>query len=117
MRLLRPQERIVFSFAGDEDMPLLERPRLIGKVLSVSDARKLQATFKGGTDQLTAAVDAVMIGLTGWENVNHPETGEAIPFSKDSLAEWVTMDELLEVIEFLTGRLTADERKKPESQP
>lgn len=117
MRLLRPQDRIVFNFAGDEDMPADRRPRMVGKVLSVSEARRLQSVFADGANQLDAAIDAVMIGLTGWENVNHPTTGQPIEFSKTSIGEWLTIDELLEVIQFLTGRLTADERKKPESQP
>lgn len=117
MRLLRPQDRIVFSFSGDEDMPADQRPRLIGKVLSVSEARRLQSVFLDGSNHIDASIDAVMIGLTGWENVIHPKTGEPIEFSKAAIGEWLTIDELLEVIEFLTGRLTADERKKSESQP
>lgn len=116
MRLLRPKDRIVFSFADDSDLPEDERPKLIGKVLSVADARRMQSAFKGN-DNLSNAVEAVMIGLSGWENVKHPETGEPIPFSQDAVGEWLTIEELLEVMEFLTGRLTADERKKSGSQP
>jgi len=113
MRLLRPKDRIVFTFPGDADLPMEKRPKLIGKVLSVADTR-MMASMKdvtGGTS-IDRIIDAAMVGLSGWECVCDPETGEPIPFNADALATWLTIDELLEVITFLTGRLTVDERKK-----
>jgi hypothetical protein len=116
MRLLRPKDRIVFTFPDDADLPVSERPKLIGKVLSVADARQM-ASMKDATggSSIDRIIEAAMVGLSGWENVNHPTTGEPIPFSSEALATWLTIDELLEVIAFLTGRLTVDERKKSES--
>jgi hypothetical protein len=116
MRLLRPKDRIVFTFPDDADLPVSERPKLIGKVLSVADARQM-ASMKDATggSSIDRIIEAAMVGLSGWENVNHPVTGEPIPFSSEALATWLTIDELLEVIAFLTGRLTVDERKKSES--
>jgi len=117
MRLLRPKDRIVFTFPSDADLPMHQRPKLIGKVLSVADARAMasmkDATGGNGIDRI---IEAAMVGLSGWENVNYPDTGEPIPFDSEALATWLTIDELLEVISFLTGRLTVDERKKSEPQ-
>lgn len=118
MRLLRPQDRIVFTFPDDDDLPEDKRPKLIGKVLSVADAKnmmRLHDNATKGSAMIEKVVDAAMIGLTGWENVNDPATGEPIQFSSDAIQTWLTMDELTEVINFLSGRLTADERKKSES--
>jgi len=115
MRLLRPQDRIVFTFPDDVDLPLSQRPKLIGKALSVAGARQMAAMKDDtGGNKIDQIIDAAMLGLSGWENVNHPTTGEPIPFSAEAIAEWLTIEELLEVITFLTGRLTADERKKSE---
>lgn len=118
MRLLKPQDRIVFTFAEDSDIPMSTRPKLIGKVLSVSEARKMVSLSRRSDDRgddIERIIDAVMGGLTGWECVNHPETGEPIPFSREALAAWLTMDELCEALEFLAGRLTAGDKKKSES--
>jgi hypothetical protein len=118
MRLLRPNSRIVFTFAGDEDLPEAQRPKLIAKTLSVADVQEMESLHKGNSDsKIDQLVNAAMIGLVGWENVSNPETGNAIPFCRDEVKRWMTIEELSEVIEFLTGRLTADDRKKSESQP
>jgi len=111
MRLLRPKDRIVFTFPDDADLPISERPKLIGKVLSVADARQM-ASMKDtpSGSSIDRIIEAAMVGLSGWENVNHPATGDPSPFSSEALATGLTIDELLEVIAFLTGRLTVDDR-------
>jgi hypothetical protein len=117
MRLLRPKDRIVFTFAADDDLPIEQRPKLIAKVLSVADVQRLQSIGKDRTDGIAALIDSMLISVTGWENVNHPETGEPIPFSREAIAEWMTVEEITEAIEFVSGRLNADARKKSESLP
>jgi len=117
MRLLRPKDRIVFTFAADDDLPIDQRPQLIAKVLSVADVRRLQAIGRDRTDGISALIDSMLVSVVGWENVNHPETGEPIPFSKEAVAEWMTVDEITEAIEFVSGRLGADDRKKSEPRP
>jgi hypothetical protein len=69
--------------------------------------------------QIDTAIDAAMAVLTGWENMIDPQTGDAIPFSRAALAEVYAIDELTEILSIAAGdgRLTADERKKSESQP
>jgi hypothetical protein len=115
MRLLRPQDRIVFTFAGDADLPLEQRPRLIAKVMSVGDVQALQGITRG-VNGIESLVDAMLLAVTSWENVNDPTSGEPIPFNRESVAKWLTIEEITEVIEFVTGRLSADDRKKSEPQ-
>ena len=117
MRLLKPKDRIVFTLADDAHMPEDQRPKLVGKVLSVADAQKMMAMAENSPDRsavIDKVLDAAMVGLSGWENVCYPETNDPIPFSRDSLAEWLTIEELTEIVDFLAGRLTVDERKKSE---
>jgi hypothetical protein len=61
----------------------------------------------------------VMMFLTGWENMTHPDTGEPIEFSAENLKEVLAMDELLEVLDFATGsvRPSSGDQKKSESPP
>lgn len=115
MRLLRPKDRIVFTFASDDDLPIEQRPKLIAKVLSVADVQRLQSIGKERGDKIVALIDSMLISVIGWENVNHPDTGEPIPFSREAVAEWMTVEDITEVIEFVSGRLGADARKKSES--
>jgi hypothetical protein len=122
-RSLEPNSRIVFVLECDKDKT--PQPRAFGRTLSISASRKLMAAMnslqKAGTleDKLDTAIDAAMAVLTGWENMIDPITQEPISFSKESLGDVYSIEELSEILSIAAGdgRLTADERKKSESQP
>jgi hypothetical protein len=69
-------------------------------------------------ERIETILDAAMSVVTGWENMIDPNTSEAIPFTRDNLADVYSIDELTEILGLAAGdgRLTADERKKSESQ-
>ena len=122
-RSLEPGSRIVFVLACDRDKD--PQPRAFGRTLSISQSRKLMSAMGAMKDaktvdqQIDTAIDAAMVVLTGWENMIDPQTGDAIPFNRAALAEVYAIDELTEILSIAAGdgRLTADERKKSESQP
>jgi len=121
-RSLEPNSRLVFVLECDKDKD--PQPRAFGRTLSISGSRKLMSAMgslqKAGSleDKLDTAIDAAMAVLTGWENMIDPTTSEAIPFSREALADVYSVEELTEILSIAAGdgRLTADERKKSESQ-
>jgi hypothetical protein len=122
-RSLEPNSRIVFVLECDKDKT--PQPRAFGRTLSISGSRKLIAAMGAlqqvGTleGKLETAIDAAMSVLTGWENMIDPDTQESIAFSREALGDVYTIEELSEILSIAAGdgRLTADERKKSESQP
>ena len=122
-RSLEPGSRLVFVLACDRDKD--PQPRAFGRTLSISQSRKLMSAMNAMKDaktvdqQIDTALDAAMTVLTGWENMVDPDTGETIPFCREALADVYAVDELTEILSIAAGdgRLTADERKKSESQP
>jgi hypothetical protein len=122
-RSLEPNSRIVFVLECDKDKS--PQPRAFGRTLSISGSRKLMSAMgslqKAGSleDKLDTAIDAAMSVLTGWENMIDPDTQQPIAFSREALGDVYTIEELTEILSIAAGdgRLTADERKKSESQP
>ena len=69
----------------------------------------------GGGDiaaSMDALLDAAAMCLTGWENI-------PVQFSRESIGDVLTLDELVEVFSFLAASTSAtpDDKKKSESQP
>lgn len=122
-RSLEPNSRLVFVLECDKDKT--PQPRAFGRTLSISQSRSLMRAMDAMRSATTAdaridtALDAVMTVVTGWENMIDPDTGEAILFSREALERVYSIDELAEILNAAAGdgRLTADERKKSESQP
>ena len=122
-RSLEPNSRIVFVLECDKDKS--PQPRAFGRTLSISQSRKLINVMSSLREastidaKLDASIDAAMSVLSGWENMIDPDTGAEIPFSRESLADVYSIEELIEILNLASGdgRLSADERKKSESQP
>lgn len=122
-RSLEPNSRLVFVLECDKDKSL--QPRAFGRTLSISQSRKLINVMSSLREastidaKLDASIDAAMSVLSGWENMIDPDTGQEIPFSRESLADVYSIEELIEILNLASGdgRLSADERKKSESQP
>lgn len=119
-RSLEPNSKITFVLACDVDKPKETQPRLFGKSLTISQARRLESSIRAmktsEVNRLETIVDVAMICLSGWENMVNPETGEAIPFSRENVENVLSMDELSEIIEATAsdGRLSNDDQKKSE---
>ena len=109
-------DRIVFVLASDADKPRDVQPRLIGQVLTLSRQRKLMAAvkqmqqLKDADEQIEAALDAVEVCLSGWENFGRE-------YSREALCEVLTIAEIREVIDAIVTTFTADgdDLKKSES--
>lgn len=110
--------------ACDKDKPVDTQPRIFGRTLTVNQQRKLlsaMSLMRDSTDpdrKMSAALDAAEVCLSGWENMTDPETGKAIPFSRDSIGDILSIDELAEVFNCITeaSSATPDVKKKSESQ-
>lgn len=109
-------DRIVFVLASDADKPKATQPRLIGQVLTLGRQRKLMASIKrmqaakDPDEQIDAALDAVEICLSGWENFGQE-------YSREALVDVLTLNEIREVIDSIVETFTADgdDLKKSES--
>lgn len=66
--------------------------------------------------KIDAALDAAEVCLTGWKNMNDPETGKAIPFTRENIGDVLSLEELTEVFGFVSAaaEATADDKKKSE---
>ncbi len=117
-RSLEPGLRIVFVLECDNDKT--PQPKAFGKSLNISQARKLMSSMDAmkkaasSDAKIECAIDAAMSVLTGWENMTDPDTGFEIPFSRESLQEVYSIEELTEILSIAAGdgRLSADDRKK-----
>lgn len=65
-------------------------------------------------EAMRAAFDVLAGVLTGWENMNDPETGEPIPFCADNVPRVYSFDEVCEIIGNLASQVKADDKKKSE---
>jgi len=97
---------------GDKDKPEGERPTFYFKAVP---ARKyLEADQKARDESgLQAATEFLKDAIVGWENMNDPESGEPIPFDRESLdSKILDADEIVEL--FVGFRLGREDKKKSE---
>lgn len=125
-RSLDPSSRLTFVLACDVDKPKEAQPRIFARTLTLNQQRKLMRAMaslrsaSGDPDQqIDAALDAAEICLVGWENMTNPHTGEAIQYSREAIGDVLSLDELVEVFEAVSGSSTptGDDQKKSESPP
>jgi hypothetical protein len=115
-----PNSRLTLVLACDQYLPPESQPKFFARVLSVRQAEQLQEKRdQAGAKSIEVALEVLMMFLTGWENMTHPDTGEPLAFSVENLKEVLTIDELHEVIDFAVGsiRPNGDDQKKSESPP
>ena len=83
------------------------------EVAELSD-RMFAAT--SGAEAIDKVYESLAKGLTGWENMVDPTTGELIPFDVKDLDRIVTLTEAHELMEkFRNQGIGADDKKKSES--
>jgi hypothetical protein len=119
---LDPNSKLTFVLACDVDKPIETQPRIFARVLTINQQRKLVASMQSmrsdGDTAATfeAALDAAEICLVGWQNMIDPATGEPIPFSRDTIGDVLTVDELVEVFDAVIGstKPSAGDQKKSE---
>lgn len=113
-RSLDPNSVLTMVLACDVDKPHDVQPRIFAKTPTLNQQRKLISVLtsleSGGVqEKFDAILDAAMLLLTGWENI-------PIQFSRDAVGDVLSLDEVVEVLQFLVGssRPTADDKKKSE---
>lgn len=114
-RSLDPNSRLTMVLECDVDKT--PQPKIFAKAPTLNQQRKLiglVGALKGGdlSAQFDAIIDAAFVCLSGWENID-------VPFSRDTIGDVLSLDELLEVFNFLISATvpTVDDKKKSESQP
>jgi hypothetical protein len=115
-----PNSRLTLVLACDQYLPPESQPKFFARVLSVRQAEELQEKREhGGRKSLAVALEVLMMFLTGWENMTHPDTGASLDFNVENLKDVLTIDELHEVIDFAIGSIapSAGDQKKSESPP
>jgi hypothetical protein len=120
-RSLDPTSRMTIVLASDLDQPAETQPRLYAMHLNANQQRKLadgmsrmEASTTG--EKIGAAIEACMICLIGWENMNDPVTGKPIVFGPDTLGEVLDVEEMAEVIGFVSSAATATKTDKKKSE-
>jgi hypothetical protein len=110
-------DRIVFVLKSDAGKPRDIQPRLIGSVLTLGKQKQLSKALSStktedAEGKLNAAIDAVMVCLSGWENFGRE-------FSREALEDILTINEINEIIDAIVTTFTAsgDELKKSASPP
>lgn len=116
-RSLDPDSILTMVLACDVDKPKETQPRIFAKSPTLNQQRKLIAmlsSLQSGNmaDKIDLILDAATMLLTGWENI-------PFPFSREAIGDVLNLDEIVEVLSFLVSstQLTADDKKKSESQP
>ena len=111
--------------ACDIDKPKEVQPRIFARTLTLNQQRKLMSAMgkmkssDNADDKISGALDAAEICLVGWENMTDPVTGEAILFSRETIGDILSIEELAEVFEAVTSAALASsaDRKKSELPP
>lgn len=109
-RFTDPKQRQVIVLACDVDLPAETQPRIFARTLTLGQQRELiqhLAAMKSSTDDPAAlfdsALDAAMVCLVGWENMNWPDTGQPIEFCRQNVEQVLTLEELTEVFEYVSA--------------
>ena len=116
-RSLDPSSRITMVLSSDVDKPRESQPRIFAKSPTLSQQRKLVGLLSslgtgGIVEKFDLILDAAETCLTGWENI-------PIPFSREGIADVLSLEEIVEVISHLASASTAsaDDKKKSELPP
>ena len=103
--------------ASDVEKPRDTQPRIFAKSPTLSQQRKLVGLLSslgtgGIVEKFDLILDAAETCLTGWENI-------PIPFSREGIADVLSLEEIIEVISHLASASTAsvDDKKKSELLP
>lgn len=114
-RSLDPNSRLTMVLACDVDKT--PQPKIFAKAPTLNQQRKLiglMGSLEGGdlAAKFDAIIDAASVCITGWEHID-------VPFSRETIGDVLSLDELLEVFTFLISATvpTVDDKKKSESQP
>lgn len=122
-RSLDPNSRITMVLACDVDKPADSQPRIFARTLTLNQQRRLMAAMRsmkdasGDADRIIdSALDAAEVCLIGWENMNDPATGDAIPFSRDAIGDVLSLEEMTEVFGAVldSSKVDAGDKKKSE---
>jgi hypothetical protein len=103
-RALEPNRTFDIWLDSDAAKPAETRPTFIGRVLSGRDEQRileLSDSLQRAEDNLAArkaVIDSIALTLSGWRNMNDPDTGEAIPYSEENLSAVLCVDEALELL-------------------
>ena len=96
------------------DLDKTPQPKIFAKAPTLNQQRKLiglMSSLEGGdlAAKFDAIIDAAFSCIIGWENID-------IPFSRETLGDVLSLDELMEVFTFLISATvpTADDKKKSE---
>ena len=123
-RSLDPSSRLTFVLACDVNKPRETQPRIFARTLTLNQQRRLmlamgQMKTANADEKIDAAINAAEVCLIGWENMNDPETGQPILFSRDTIGDVLSIDELIEVFNAVTSASVpgADDKKKSELLP
>ena len=120
---LDPSSRLTMVLACDLDKPRETQPRIFARTLTLNQQRKLMAAMdrmrNTADGKIDAALDAAEVCLSGWENMIDPATGQAIVFSRESIGDVLSIDELAEVFGAVmtAGSASASEKKESELLP
>ena len=121
-RSLDPSSKLTLVLACDVDKPIETQPRIFARTLTLNQQRRLMATMskmrEGSSpdDKLSAALDAAEVCLIGWEKMVDPVTNKEILFSRETIGDVLSIEELVEVFNAVTsaGTPTGDDKKKSE---
>jgi hypothetical protein len=121
-RSLDPSSRLTMVLACDVDKPKETQPRIYARTLTLNQQRKLMASMDrmkqadNASDKISAALDAAEVCIVGWENMTDPASGESIGFSRDTIGDVLSLDELVEVFGAVTAAAipSAEDKKKSE---
>ena len=99
------------------DVDKTPQPRIFAKHPTLNQQRKL-IQLLSNIDQsnmleaLDGIVDATVMLITGWENIS-------VEFSRETIGDVLSLDEMVEVLNFLVSstRATPEDKKKSESPP
>ena len=121
---LDPSSRLTLVLACDAEKPEATQPRIFAKTLTLNQQRKMMTAMEGlqsgsAGEKIDAALDAAMLCLTGWENMKDMESGELIPFSREAIADVLSLEEIVESINYVMGAASASptDKKKSELPP
>lgn len=117
-----PEKRWPYVLKADRDKPVEQQTTFHLKALSRREMAVVLSTI--GNDKPVHAQQAAMeLGIAGWDNYPHPETGAPIPFeTKDGKPdpanlEWIPFDLWDELSTAIIKRneLTEEDRKNSSS--